>query len=185
MIDINITEITLDGYSAMPKLITLGTAGSYGTEQLHFLFGSAWANLDAAVTFHPPRGDPVQRRLPSTGLIDVPAEAMAAEGMGSIVAAGYAEGVCRISCSVRYRTLATDSPDGAEPAEPTPSLVQQILAAANNAEQVAQSVRQDADDGKFIGPPGPPGDIDSEEVAELVKNNTLSNLDIDEILQLI
>ena len=47
---------------------------------------------------------------------------------------------------------------GTAPAEPTPDIVQQILSAASNAEEIAQSVRDDADAGKFNGPQGPKGD---------------------------
>lgn len=41
---------------------------------------------------------------------------------------------------------------------PTPDIYDQILAAANEAVAVANSVREDADNGVFDGPPGPPGD---------------------------
>lgn len=48
--------------------------------------------------------------------------------------------------------------EGASPGEntqpPTPDVYSQILAAASKAEQIAQSVRDDADSGAFDGPPG-------------------------------
>ena len=64
-----------------------------------------------------------------------------------------------------YRVAVSAGAEGIAPAEPTPDVVQQILSAAteaaNEAEQaqkVAQSVRDDADAGKFNGPQGPKGD---------------------------
>lgn len=51
--------------------------------------------------------------------------------------------------------------DGTEPGEssqpPTPSVYEQIVDLAAKAEATAQSVREDADAGKFDGPPGPQG----------------------------
>lgn len=48
--------------------------------------------------------------------------------------------------------------EGASPGEntqpPTPDVYSQILAAASKAEEIAQSVRDDADSGAFDGPPG-------------------------------
>lgn len=41
--------------------------------------------------------------------------------------------------------------------EPTPDVYQQILQIQEETKQIAQSVRDDADSGKFIGPPGPKG----------------------------
>ena len=47
---------------------------------------------------------------------------------------------------------------GVVPAEPTPDMVTLIMNTAQEAKDIAQSVKDDADAGKFIGPPGPKGD---------------------------
>lgn len=47
---------------------------------------------------------------------------------------------------------------GDEAKPPTPDVYQQIMAAAQEAAETANSVRQDADAGAFDGPPGPQGD---------------------------
>ena len=56
-----------------------------------------------------------------------------------------------------WATLGTIK-EGASPGEntqpPTPDVYSQILAAASKAEEIAQSVRDDADSGAFDGPPG-------------------------------
>lgn len=47
---------------------------------------------------------------------------------------------------------------GVVPAAPTPDMVTLIMNTAQEAKDIAQSVKDDADAGKFIGPPGPKGD---------------------------
>ena len=87
------------------------------------------------------------------------------QARGELTFAGYTDGVRQISVSQIYRVAVSAGAEGIAPAEPTPDVVQQILSAAteaaNEAEQaqkVAQSVRDDADAGKFNGPQGPKGD---------------------------
>ena len=153
-------EITLDGYAAQcdEQPIRLGTAGSYGVEELHVMRKGEWVDYDIIIAFHPPKGDAVQIRLGSDNVVSVPAEATAVAGTGELTFAGYTDGVRQISVSQIYRVAATAGTEGTAPAEPTPDVVQQILSAASNAEDIAQSVRDDADAGKFNGPQGPKGD---------------------------
>lgn len=152
-------EITLDGYAAQcaEQPIRLGTAGSYGVEELHVMRKGEWVDYDIIVAFHPPKGESVQIRLESDNVVSVPAEATAVAGTGELTFAGYTDGVRQISVSQIYRVAATAGMEGIAPAEPTPDVVQQILSAASNAEEIAQSVRDDADEGKFNGPQGPIG----------------------------
>ena len=160
-------EITLDGYAAQcaEQPIRLGTAGSYGVETLRVLRQGEWVDYDIIIAFRPPKGETVQIRLGSDNVVSVPAEAIAVAGTGELTFAGYTDGVRQISVSQIYRVAVSAGAEGIAPAEPTPDVVQQILSAAteaaNEAEQaqkVAQSVRDDADAGKFNGPQGPKGD---------------------------
>lgn len=153
-------EITLDGYAAQcaEQPIRLGTEGSYGVEKLRVMRKGEWVDYDIIIAFHPPKGDAVQMRLESDNVVSVPAEATAVAGTGELTFAGYTDGVRQISVSQIYRVAATAGTEGIAPAEPTPDVVQQILSAASNAEEIAQSVRDDADAGKFNGPQGPKGD---------------------------
>lgn len=153
-------EITLDGYAAQcdEQPIRLGTEGSYGVEKLHVMRNGEWVDYDIIIAFHPPKGDAVQLRLESDNAVSVPAEATAVAGTGELTFAGYTDGVRQISVSRIYRVATTAGVSGTAPAEPTPDIVQQILSAASNAEEIAQSVRDDADAGKFNGPQGPKGD---------------------------
>ena len=160
-------EITLDGYAAQcaEQPIRLGTEGSYGVETLRVMRKGEWVDYDIIIAFHPPKGDAVQMRLKSDNTVSVPAEATAVAGTGELTFAGYTDGVRQVSVSLIYRVAATAGAEGIAPAEPTPDVVQQILSAANEADskaeqaqKVAQSVRDDADAGKFNGAQGPKGD---------------------------
>lgn len=154
-------EITLKQYAAYceEQPLYLGTAGSYGMEMLSIVREGVWAEYDILATFHPPVGAAVQVRVGVENCIDVPAEATAEKGMGEIVFAGYANGVRQIAVDVLYKVAPSSGANGTEPAEPTPDVVQQLMAAANAAEKLAQSVRDDADAGKFVGAKGDKGDM--------------------------
>ena len=170
-------EIVLNGYEtniAPYDAIELGTFDSYGEEQLQIVKAQNWENLNVIATFNPPNKKPVQVVVDSvTGIIKVPKEATAdLYGVGTIVFVGLADGVQRISTDVRYNVRKHSNANGTEPAEPTPSVVQQILTEAQNAnvnsakakklatdaKDIAQSVRDDADNGKFNGKDGAKGD---------------------------
>jgi hypothetical protein len=169
--------IKLDGYNATVdngKKLELGTFDSYGEEQLQIVKAQNWENLSVLATFNPPSKKPVQVVVDSvTGVIKVPKEATAnLYGVGTIVFVGLADGVQRISADVEYIVRKHSNANGTEPAEPTPSVVQQILTEAQNAnttsaeakklatdaKDIAQSVRTDADNGKFTGAKGDKGD---------------------------
>lgn len=87
----------------------------------------------------------MQVRVGANNQIGVPIEATAEKGMGKIVFAGYKEGVRQIAVDVLYKVAPSSGASGTEPAEPTPDVVQQILSAARNAEEIAKSVRADAE----------------------------------------
>jgi|GEM_PF-1734477 len=152
-------EIILKQYAAYCKEqpLYLGTAGSYGMEMLTIIREGVWAEYDILAAFHPPVGAAVQVRVGANNQIGVPIEATAEKGMGEIVFAGYKEGVRQIAVDVLYKVAPSSGASGTEPAEPTPDVVQQIMLAANAAEKLAQSVRDDADAGEFNGVQGDPG----------------------------
>lgn len=140
-------EIILKQYAAYCKEqpLYLGTAGSYGMEMLTIIREDVWAEYDILAAFHPPVGAAVQVRVGANNQIGVPIEATAEKGMGEIVFAGYKEGVRQIAVDVLYKVAPSSGASGTEPAEPTPDVVQQILSAASNAEEIAKSVRADAE----------------------------------------
>lgn len=157
-------EVQLKGYSVRPGNLSLGTFDSYGIEQLHVTLDDTWSGLAVTATFNPPKGEPVEIRVPENGLIDVPAEATANEGTGSIVYCGVANGVQLITKTQGYNVITHANVGGTEPFNPSESLATQVLQAALNAEKnsveaksVADGLRNDAANGKFDGKDGAKG----------------------------
>lgn len=158
-------EVQLKGYSVRPGNLSLGTFGSYGIEQLHVTLDDTWSGLAVTATFNPPKGEPREIRLPENGLIDVPAEATANEGTGTIVYCGVANGVQRITKTQGYNVITRGNVGGTAPFKPSETLATQVLQAALNAEKnsaeaksVADDLRNDAANGKFDGKDGAKGD---------------------------
>lgn len=135
-------EVRLNAYRALcdTGLLKLGTAGSYGVEKLHITREDAWVNYDIIAVFYPVKGSPVEKRVAIGDTVDVPPEASAKAGIGKIVFNGYANGIRRLSCNLLFRITETG------PDRPiitvTPDLIEQILSAANRAEQSSAAVLQ-------------------------------------------
>lgn len=158
-------EVQLKGYSVRPGNLSLGTFDSYGIEQLHVTLDDTRSGLAVTATFNPPKGEPVEIRVPENGLIDVPAEATANEGTGAIVYCGVANGVQLITKTQGYNVITHGNVGGTEPFNPSQSLATQVLQAALKAEKnsaeaksVAEGLRNDAANGKFDGKDGAKGD---------------------------
>lgn len=165
--------ITLKGYGTnIPpyEAIELGTYDSYGVEQLQIVPSHGWENLSIIASFFPPSGaEPIKVAVLSGGIIDVPPGATAKQsGKGIIVFAGYKANTQLISTNVAYNIRDHKDIASGDPVCPTPSVVDQIVNAAKSAqedaekaagsakkaEEIAASVRNDADEGKFNGEDG-------------------------------
>ena len=123
--------IKLNGYNATTEngeKLELGTFDSYGEEQLQIVKSPDWENLSVIATFNSPNKKSVQVIVDSvTGVIKVPKEATAdLYGVGTIVFVGLADGVQRISADVEYIVRKHSNASGTEPAEPTPSVIEQL-----------------------------------------------------------
>lgn len=164
--------LRLDNYSPTPRKLVLGTNSSFGTESIKIERGAGWDELNLTATWHiPGREEPLRVALLDGDAMDVPPEVTKEAKDGVLVLAGLASGVQRASCNVEYLILEQAGVYGGADAEPTPELAAQVLQAvqdardaakdadqrATNAEGVANSVRKDANNGKFIGPVGPQG----------------------------
>jgi len=164
--------LRLDNYSPTPRKLVLGTNSSYGIESIKIERG--WDGLNLTATWHiPGREEPLRVALLDGDAMDVPPEVTKEAKDGVFVLAGLASGVQRASCNVEYLILEQAGIYGGTDAEPTPELAAQVLQAvqdardaakdadqrATNAEDVANSVREDADNGKFIGPVCPQGPV--------------------------
>lgn len=167
--------LRLDNYSPTPRKLVLGTNSSYGTESIKIERGAGWDGLNLTATWHiPGREEPLRVALLDGDAMDVPPEVTKEAKDGVLVLVGLASGVQRASCNVEYLIIEQAGVYGGADAEPTPELAAQVLQAvqdardaakdadqrATNAENVANSVREDADNGKFIGPVGPQGPVE-------------------------
>lgn len=159
---------------ASPRKLVLGTNSSYGTETIKIERGAGWDGLNLTATWHiPGREEPLRVALLDGDAMDVPPEVTKEAKDGVLVLAGLASGVQRASCNVEYLIIEQAGVYGGADAEPTPELAAQVLQAvqdardaakdadqrATNAEDAANSVREDADNGKFNGPVGPHGPV--------------------------
>lgn len=175
----SVLEIQLKGYTVAPASVTLGTYDSYGLETLQLVPDAQWDGLDVTATFNAPSGSHTTVRADADLRVKVPPEAVENEsGTGTVVFVGAANGQRRISRNLAYVVYDHDTAEGENTVEPTPDLVQQILAAANTAEKTANSVREDADAGKFKGEQGPQG-------PQGETRDVLTNMDIQEILNML
>ena len=122
-------KIQVDGYCARfggkCGRLQLGTFGSYGIEQLQITLGDSWTDLVVYANFVTADGTtPVL--VPESGLVDVPPEATAKPGTGSIVLDGTADGVRIYSVDIPYLTLKHSALTGEAPA-PTPDEWAQLI----------------------------------------------------------
>lgn len=137
-------EIQLDGYcarfSGVGARLQLGTYGSYGIEQLHIELGENWQGLVVYANFVTADGTtPVL--VPESGLVDVPPEATAKPGTGSIVLDGAADGVRLYSVDIPYLMLRHSALTGEAPA-PTPDRWEQFVAEVKQySDAAAQSAK--------------------------------------------
>lgn len=147
MVNNTVHTITLSGYTATTGgncwALQLGTWNSYGIEQIQLKLGKEWAGLVITATFTPPKGrKAVKLVVDSSGLFDVPQEATALSGQGTITFAGNTSGQQRISVDVPYVVANHAAVDGVTP-DPTPSewaqFVEQVQQARDDAEAAAQA----------------------------------------------
>lgn len=138
------------------------TSGSVNVYEVQFKFSADWEGLDRTAVFAAGE-EQVSVVLGSSNTCTIPWEVLQSPRRE------LRAGVCgtkggEVVLPTVWASLGTIR-EGCSPGEnaqpPTPDVYGQILAAAEEAERIAQSVRDDADAGKFDGkqgPKGPPGD---------------------------
>lgn len=158
----NVHELTLQNYtaasgcpSACQPTLYLGTAGSYGNEQINVVLGEGWQGLTVKAVFHP-SGVPVV--VPDGGgVISVPWEAtqsVIAYPKGRISFQGYVSGRLVNTSDVPYTVGGSSAGSDNTPA-PTPDEFQQFVDAvksdADRAAQAAADAEAAAQDVKDAG----------------------------------
>ena len=143
----NVHELTLQNYtaasgcpSACQPILYLGTAGSYGNEQINVVLGEGWQGLTVKAVFQP-CGVPVV--VPDGGgVISVPWEAtqsVIAYPKGRISFQGYSSGRLVNTSDVPYTVGGSSAGTDNTPA-PTPDEFQQFVdAVKSDADRAAQA----------------------------------------------
>lgn len=124
--------IKLDRYCASAEgvrgRLVLGTWNSYGIEQLQLVLGDGWDERTVTAVFHGPKASTGTTVLAgSDGLVDVPQEATANAGYGTITIVGVDESSQRISVDIPYVVMSHAPVTGQAP-DPTPDQWQQFVA---------------------------------------------------------
>ena len=124
-----------------------------------FRFTDEWTGLAKTAVFN---GADIRDVILKSDTVTIPAECLASEGYSLCVGVYGKNASGDIVIPTVYATVGkiqhSAYPSGREPAVPTPDVVAQIQQAAANAEELARSVREDADLGKFNGAKGEKGD---------------------------
>ena len=134
------------------------TTGSVGME-VRFSCSDEWDGLSRVAVF---RGSGEQVDVALTGdSCNVPPEVLAKTGGDLHIGLYGTDGSGHLVIPTVYanagRIQRGTEPSGIEPTPQTQPLIDQLLEAAEDARDLAQSVRDDADNGAFDGEPGTPG----------------------------
>lgn len=154
------TRITIRGRRAVLTESELLTAGSAGPE-VCFAFDRDWKGLSRTAVFRG-SGETADLLLTDDGPVRIPPEVMAKAGARVEVGvygtnASGTVVIPTIWCRIGQARGGTE-PSGNGVAEITPSLAQQVLAAASAAAEQTAELLERADSGEFIGPQGPRGE---------------------------
>lgn len=151
-------KIELTGYCAKSPegpALYLGTAGSYGNEQLAVTLGKGWDGLTVTATFQPAG---VTVLVPGDGTLDVPWEATETAldaAKGRIVFEGVTDGRVLISTDIPYAVGSHSDTEGSNSQPPTPSeweqYVDEVKGDADRAEQAAKDAEATLQDVKNAG----------------------------------
>lgn len=134
------------------------TSGSVNVYQCQFQFDSAWDGLEKTAVFK--AGDiSISVLLDDLGACNIPWEVFQ-DAKRTLYAGVYGTKNDNVVLPTIWANCGEIKPgvtQGENTQPPTPDVYSQILQVAKDAEDVAQSVRDDADSGKFNGEQGPTG----------------------------
>ena len=136
--------------------LTRGTVG----KTMEAEFSAEWEGLAITATFE--AGDEKRDKIYTGEPIVIPHEVLSTAGVSVLLGfqGAMPDGtiVKRTEKEWLNNVSETLDPAGVPSSEPTPDVVAQIQQAAANAEELARSIREDADLGKFNGGKGEKGD---------------------------
>ena len=131
-------------------------SGGVNEDVIEFEFDELWDGFDMVAVFYRSKREVFHKKIVDNRCT-VPSEVLRAQGVFYVGVMGVKDNVTRTTNVLRYELEHGAITAGVEPPEPTPSIYENILASVKSAEQLAQSVRDDADAGKFDGAPGVQG----------------------------
>ena len=123
--------------------------------RIKFFFTDDWSGLKTALFKHSSNEEIYKVILDDDNSCYVPTEVIKQGSFEVSVFSGYRVTANSIVVNV-IGTMFTEN--GAEPAEPTPDVYEQLIKISSETKEIAQSVRDDADSGKFKGEKGDKGD---------------------------
>lgn len=134
------------------------TSGSVNVYTVQFAFSSEWDGLDKTAVFQA-GSDVISVVLDESQTCTIPWEVLE-NPRRTLYAGVYGTKGGNVVLPTIWASLGTIQQGvttGTNTQPPTPDVYSQILAVAEKAQEIAQSVRDDADEGKFNGEPGPAG----------------------------
>nr|DAH66794.1 MAG TPA: hypothetical protein [Caudoviricetes sp.] len=156
LIKAKITDQTLE-FTLKPMV----ASGGVNEDVIEFEFDALWDGFDMVAVFYRSKREVFHQKIVDNRCT-VPSEVLRAQGVFYVGVMGVKDNVTRTTNVLRYELEHGAITVGVEPPEPTPSIYEQILKTVKSTEQIAQSVRDDADAGRFDGAPGPKGDPGSD-----------------------
>lgn len=136
-------------------------SGGVNEDVIEFEFDELWDGFDMVAVFYRSKLNVFHKKIVDNKCT-VPSEVLRTQGVCYVGVMGVKDSVTRTTNVLRYEIEHGAITAGVEPPEPTPSIYESILASVRSAEQLARSVRDDADAGRFNGAPGPQGDPGSD-----------------------
>ena len=152
LIKAKITDQTLE-FTLKPMV----ASGGVNEDVIEFEFDKLWDGFDTVAVFYRSKREVFHQKIVNNSCT-VPSEVLRAQGVFYVGVMGVKDNVTRTTNVLRYELEHGAITVGVEPPEPTPSIYESILASVKSAEQLAQSVRDDAAAGRFNGAPGEKGE---------------------------
>lgn len=152
--------LTFTGSRPTPRQKSVLVVGQVNAEPITVVVDESWGGLQLELQFfhsvtHPEV--PVVRILDETMTCNVPPEVTKEVGVVHVALAGRDSGtIIKLSEKLYYADakIGADPQGGLTPEQQTPDYIAQMIAIQEETKAVAQSVRNDADNGLFDGEPG-------------------------------
>ncbi|MBQ9428624.1 MAG: hypothetical protein IJU41_03660 [Clostridia bacterium] len=150
-------SITFRGCDCASTDFSVFTERSVDTVTAKFNFDAAWDGFTKTAIFA--AGNTVKQvLLDESNTCIIPWEVLTEKGTLEVGVVGTDGDKVLPSVKVPVHIAEGIYTEGTKPSDPTPSVYEQLLNLANETQAVAQSVRDDADAGKFDGAQGEKGD---------------------------